>query len=247
MGRRVTLADRTGESVLLIPRACERRGCPLVVVSHGRQASARSELGDPVLKRFFDHLGSRGYVLLLSGDAGPESWGNQAALTSIRRAFKRAKTQFQWDGRPYTLGISMGGLCATLTAYRLTLAVPVKAVALIAGRVNLADAHCGPPERTAALERAYGATGEAFWRAVRYHDPVQDFADFEGNTTPVLAVASPEDTAVNSAVNGQWLVQLGRLAGAPSQSLTVSGCHLGPEHLGAGVAKRIEHFFANHA
>jgi hypothetical protein len=246
MGQQSIVSDPAGDAILIVPPVCLSGHCPLLIVSHGRKASPASQLRHPVLKRFFQILSSYGYVLLFSDDAGPETWGNAAALAMIRRICAVALTRFNWNGTIYTLGISMGGLSATLTAYRRTLKTPVAAVALVGGRVNLADAHSGPPGRTAAIDLAYPAHGPVFATASRGHDPVNGFADFPGKSTPVIAIVSPGDSVVSSTRNGERLVELSRTAGTASRLITVTGQHLGRGHFTDAIAQRIARFFEQH-
>ncbi|MGH8615806.1 MAG: alpha/beta hydrolase family protein, partial [Gammaproteobacteria bacterium] len=181
---------------------------------------------------------------LLSEDAGPETWGNDAALNYIIRMFKQAKARFLWNGSVFTIGISMGGLPATLTAYRQTLGIPVKAIALIAGRVNLLDAFVGPKDRSADIDSAYGTS---FYTSQEYaHDPIADFYSYIGNKTPVLAIVSAQDDTVNSKTNGELLVNLSKKLGVESNIYSVEGPHLGSGYLSVDVASKIASFFNLH-
>ncbi|MGH8550298.1 MAG: hypothetical protein ACRERU_17195 [Methylococcales bacterium] len=153
--RVLTISDRAGDARLVIPAGFQHRECALVIVSHAREAKPADELHNPPYPDFFHALGAAGYVLLLSEDSGDEDWGNAAALRSVERVFNKARERFKWNRTIFMLGLSMGGLPATLTAYRGTLKTPVNAVALIAARVNLADAYTAPAERRAAIEAAY--------------------------------------------------------------------------------------------
>jgi len=135
----------------------------------------------------------------------------------------------------------MGGLPATLTAYRQTLGIPVKAVALIGGRVNLLDALGGPKGRFAQIDEAYSIP---FYPLREYeHDPVGDFNGFIGNKTPVLAIVSPQDDAVNSKSNGELLVKKSKKLGVRSNIYSVDGEHLGSGYLSVDVATEIVFFF----
>ncbi len=140
-GRRsLILPDPAGASQLVVPPVCWQRACPLVIVSHGRGGQASDGSTHQPFDAMLDAIDVQGFVLLLSSDGGRETWGSPRALNTLRRAYHAALSHFQHDGRVYTLGISMGGLPATLTAYRRTLGIPVNAVALVAGRVNLNNA-----------------------------------------------------------------------------------------------------------
>lgn len=240
----LTLSDIRGDADLLIPADCSLRKCPLIIVSHGREAKPTNELRSPEFHKLFDVLTKNNYVVLLSEDAGPETWGNDAALNYIMRMFKQAKARFLWNGGVFTIGISMGGLPAILTAYRQTLGIPVKAIALIAGRVNLLDAFVGPKDRSADIDKAYSTS---FYTSKEYaHDPIADFYSYIGNKTPVLAIVSSQDDVVNSKNNGELLVKKSKKLGVESNVYSVEGQHLGSGYLNAEVATKIVSFFEQH-
>lgn len=235
-----TVADPAGAAQLVVPQRCRTAPCALVIVSHGRGGQALDGITHPPFDSLVDAIDSRGYVLLLSNDGGKETWGSPAALASIRRVYQAAQPHFQGNGRVYTLGISMGGLPATLTAYRRTLGIPIRAVALVAGRVNLRDARRTSVRRAQSIGLAYGTA------PLTGHDPVNDFARFAGRLTPLLTVVSPQDTAVSSAANGERLAALARGAGADVQVVTVRGPHLSSGYMNAEVGRKIALFFKAH-
>jgi len=240
-GRRsLTLPDSGGDAQLVVPKTCQTKPCSLVIVSHGRGGLASGGIQHVPFDAMLDALDAQGFVLLLSSDGGPTTWGNAAALSSIRRSYQAALPHFQHDGRVYTLGVSMGGLPATLTAYRRTLGFPVKAVALVAGRVNLQDAVRSSVNRAKSIAAAYGSS------LLYSSDPINNFQSFKGKRTPLMAVVSPQDTVVSSAKNGSRLVYLARLAGASVETLTVSGQHLTHGYVNAEVGKQIGAFFLQH-
>ncbi|BDP44598.1 alpha/beta hydrolase (plasmid) [Deinococcus aetherius] len=232
--------DPQGAAQLVVPGRCRKASCPLVIVSHGRGGQALDGITHPPFDTLVDAVDAQGYVLLLSNDGGRETWGSPGALTYIRRVYRAAQPHFQGDGRVYTLGISMGGLPATLTAYRQTLGVKVRATALVAGRVNLSDAVRTSARRAASIRRAYGAVSLAG------HDPVNDFATFRGRRTPLLTVVSPQDTAVRSAANGVRLAHLARAAGADVRVIQVQGPHLSRGYMNADIGRQIALFFKAH-
>lgn len=234
------IPDRAGAAQLVLSGRCRQSACPLVIVSHGRGGAALNGITHPPFDALLDAIDTQGFALLLSDDAGGATWGNQAALASIRRVFDTAQAHFKWDGRVYTLGVSMGGLPATLTAYRQTLGVPVRATATIAGRVNLADAVHTSAKRAASLKSAYGGQN---WQG---HDPVNDFPSFPRRATPLLTVVSPDDTIVDSAQNGERLARLVRQAGADVKVVRVRGQHLTHGFINADVGRQIGAFFKAH-
>jgi hypothetical protein len=234
------IPDSQGAAQLVVPPRCRKARCPLVIVSHGRGGQALDGITHPPFDTLVDAIDVQGYVLLLSNDGGKETWGSPGALAYNRRVYQAALPHFQGDGRVYTLGISMGGLPATLTAYRQTLGVKVRATAIVAGRVNLRDAVRTSVRRAASVRRAYGAVGLAGY------DPVNDFATFQGRRTPLMTVVSPQDTAVRSAANGVRLAQLARGAGADVRVIGVQGPHLSRGYMNADVGRQIALFFNAH-
>ncbi|WP_019012030.1 alpha/beta hydrolase family protein [Deinococcus aquatilis] len=234
------IADPGGAAQLIVPARCRTAPCALVIVSHGRGGQALDGVTHPPFDTVVDAIDSQGYVLLLSNDGGKETWGSPRALASVRRIYQAAQAHFQGNGRVYTLGISMGGLPATLTAYRRTLGIPIRAVALVAGRVNLQDARRTSVKRAQSIGLAYGTA------PLTGHDPVNDFASFPGRLTPLLTVVSPQDTAVASTPNGERLAALARRAGADTQVVTVQGPHLSSGYMNANVGRQIALFFKAH-
>lgn len=220
----LTLPDPAGDAQLVVPRQCQAKACSLVIVSHGRGGLASDGIRHAPFDALLDAIDAQGFVLLLSSDGGPSTWGNSAALSSIRRTYKVALPHFRYDGRVYTLGISTGGLPATLTAYRRTLGIPIKAVALVAGRVNLQDAVRSSVSRGKSITAAYGSA------LLKTSDPVNHFQHFVGRRTPLMVVVSPQDTVVSSA-------------GASVKVVQVSGQHLTHSHVNAAVGQQIGAFF----
>ncbi len=234
------IPDPQGAAQLVVPPRCRQARCALVIVSHGRGGQALDGVTHPPFDTLVDAIDVQGYVLLLSNDGGRETWGSPGALAYIKRVYQAARPHYQGNGRLYTLGISMGGLPATLTAYRQTLGVPVQATALVAGRVNLKDAVRTSQRRGQSVRRAYGGG------SLSGHDPVNDFAQFSGRLTPLLTVVSPQDTAVPSAANGERLAALARRAGADVQVLQVRGPHLSGGYMNASIGRQIGEFFSAH-
>ncbi|MBZ9715422.1 alpha/beta hydrolase family protein [Deinococcus multiflagellatus] len=211
-----------------------------MIVSHGRGGQALDGITHPPFDTLVDAIDVQGYVLLLSNDGGKETWGSPDALAYVGRVYRAAQPHFKGDGRVYSLGISMGGLPATLTAYRQTLGVRVRATAIVAGRVNLRDAERTSARRAASIRRAFGGASQVGY------DPVNQFASFRGRLTPLLAVVSAQDTAVASAANGIRLAILARAAGADVQVLQVQGPHLSRGYMNADVGSKIAQFFNTH-
>ncbi|CAM3674632.1 Alpha/beta hydrolase [Deinococcus saxicola] len=240
-GRRsLILPDPAGDSQLVVPPVCWQRACPVVIVSHGRGGQASDGSTHAPFDALLDAIDVQGFVLLLSSDGGRETWGSLAALNTLRWAYRAALPRFQHNGRVYTLGISMGGLPATLTAYRRTLGIPINAVALVAGRVNLNNAVRTSKSRGRSVAAAYGGA------STRGHDPVNDFGQFVGTKTPLLVVSSPQDQAVNGVKNGLLLAMLVRRVGAKTQVIGVMGPHLNRQYVNADIGRQIGLFFRAH-
>lgn len=240
-GRRsLILPDPEGDSELVVPPVCWQRTCPLVIVSHGRGGQASDGSTHAPFDAMLDALDVQGFVLLLSSDGGRETWGSPRALNTLRRAYRAALPHFRHDGRVYTLGISMGGLPATLTAYRRTLGFPIHAVALVAGRVNLNNAVRTSKSRGRSVAAAFAGA------STQGHDPVNDFSGFAGRQTPLLVVSSPQDTAVRGSQNGLLLASLARKVGARTKVIGVMGPHLNRQYVNADIGRQIGAFFRTH-
>lgn len=239
----ITIGDPAGDGQLILADHCLHRPCPLVIVSHCLGKAPMEQLRFRAYEGVFEPLVDHGFALLLSSDAGTDTYGNDAALAYIQRVFQQARQAFHWDGRVYTLGVSMGGLPALLTAYRQTLGQPVQATALIAGVTHLQHIHQGPPARTARVEQAYRGS---FPSAAAGHDPVGDFQHFAGRRTPLLVVASGDDSVIPVDRHGARLLALARDAGADARLLKVDGAHIGPGHFTPRVARTIIEFYQNH-
>ncbi|CAM3461845.1 Alpha/beta hydrolase [Deinococcus saxicola] len=240
-GRRsLILPDPAGDSQLVVPSVCWQRACPVVIVSHGRGGQASDGSIHKPFDALLDAIDIQGFVLLLSSDGGRETWGSPVALNTVRRAYRAALPRFQHDGRVYTLGISMGGLPATLTAYRRTLGIPVKAVGLVAGRVNLKDGVRTSKSRARSVAAAYSGA------STRGHDPVNDFGQFVGRRTPLLVVSSPQDQVVSGVKNGLLLATLARKVGAKTKVIRVMGPHLNRQYVNGDVGRQIGLFFSTY-
>lgn len=240
-GRRsLILPDATGESHLVVPPVCWRRTCPLVIVSHGRGGQASDGRDRKPFNAMLSAIDAQGFVLLLSSDGGGDTWGSPAGLNTLRRAYRAALPRFRHDGRVYTLGVSMGGLPAALTAYRHTLGFSISAVAVVGGWVNLRNAVRTSKSRTRAVEAAYGRASR------RGHDPVGDFGGFVGKRTPLLVVSSPQDRSVAGNRNGLLLVKLARKAGAQTKVIAVTGAHMNRRYVNAEIGQQIGEFFRAH-
>lgn len=211
-----------------------------MIVSHGFGGAAVDGIKHPPLDILVDQIDRQGFVLLFSSDGGKATWGNDAALSAVKQAYHAALPHFRHDGKVYTLGVSMGGLPASLTALRKTLGVQIRATALVAGRVNLLNAVHTSRSRAASVALAY--PGKKFTA----HDPVNHFHALPVKRTPLLAVVSPDDTIVTANENGLKLAHLVKSAGGPVEVLTVRGQHLTHGYINPDVGRQIGLFFKRH-
>ncbi|CAM3693853.1 Alpha/beta hydrolase [Deinococcus saxicola] len=134
----------------------------------------------------------------------------------------------------------MGGLPATLTAYRRTLGFPINSIALVAGRVNLNNAVRTSKSRGRSVAAAFAG---AFTHG---HNPVNDISGFVGTRTPLLVVSSPQDQAVSGIQNGLLLATLARKVGARTKVIGVRGPHLNRQYVNADIGRQIGAFFRTH-
>lgn len=243
VSRVVRLPDPAGDAILVVPERCAREACPLLVVSHRYQGTPDQGInveGNPVYARFLERFRRAGYALLLSADAGPETWGNEAALASAARAWEAAGRQFDSSGETFTLGISMGGLPATLLG--LHERIPVLGTVLVAGVTSLTSAASHNPALAASVLRAYdrpdssGLPGE--------HDPQQVVSRALRPVPPVLAIASRADATVPFGPNAKAYVAAAARSEPRSRLLEVTGPHLSGAHFSDAVSDAAIEFLA---
>ncbi|HEX2864502.1 MAG TPA: prolyl oligopeptidase family serine peptidase, partial [Deinococcales bacterium] len=175
-------------------------------------------------------------ALVLSSDGGPRTWGNPAAQASLHRAWTKATNEFRYDGRTFTLGLSMGGLTAALVT--LQDVVPSRGLVLVAPRLNVREAVDGPDrERAAELRAAHHLTpGEAFPAGF---DPINEFEKLAKVRPPAFIVVSEQDRTVNAWTNG---IAFAQLLGAKARLQVVTGGHLGSGMLNAAVGAEAARF-----
>lgn len=238
----IDIPDREGESTLLPAVGAGPR--PLIYMSHrlgGVPAKGRQNEAPWIL---FGALQNSGWNILRSADAGPETYGNDNALDYCARMFAKTIDQIDWDGRLFSLGISMGALPAQLMTWNDRFDHPVRAISTIAGVADLSAVHASPAERRERIDAAYGVTENlSFKEASRGHDPLNDFRNFRRNEIPLLAVASRDDTLLPIDVHAEPMVRTSREAGGRSELVRISGDHIGPEHFTPKMAARIIAFF----
>ncbi|HWG85717.1 MAG TPA: hypothetical protein VNT60_09575 [Deinococcales bacterium] len=235
-----------GDGFLLLPPACRVVACPLVIVSHrrgGRAADALSPREHGTYHAFLLSIAAAGFPLLLSEDGGPNTWGNATALDNAAGLWREASGMFQHDGLTFSLGVSMGGLTATLL--HLSGRVTLRGTVLIDARLNLAEA-LAAPDTTRAREiiAAYGlATPDQFALALAGHDPLDARVAFPQPPAPTLAFASPDDETVPMESNSGAFIRLARQHDARSSLHRTSGPHLGGSHFSSLVATAAVAFF----
>ncbi|WP_245557546.1 alpha/beta hydrolase family protein [Deinococcus peraridilitoris] len=218
------IAHPLGDAYLLQPERCNP-SCPLLIVSHSRGMSASESMTRPHLQRMFERFTRAGFAVLVSNDAGARSWGQPASLMYLSQIRERAIRKFLFNGNTYTFGYSMGGLPATLSAFRRVF--PVMGVVLLDARVNLLDAWQGSdPGRRHEIAEAYGVpvSGALPFGA----DPYHDYHAPEYHALPVFVAGSPDDRTVVFAQNGEALFL--RSSTPDSQLLRLKGPHLGGSH-----------------
>lgn len=192
--------------------------------------SAETSLSRPHLERMFERFARAGFAVLVSNDAGTRSWGQPASLLYLAQLRERAVQLFAFNGNTYTLGYSMGGLPATLSAYKNVF--PVAGVLLLDARVNLLDAwHGSDLTRRAEIARALGVDGHDPLPVGT--DPLHDYAAAHALALPLFVAGSPDDQTVPFARNGEALFARG--AAPDSQLVRLKGPHLGGSHFDGEV------------
>ena len=239
----VDIPDREGESTLL--PAASHGPRPLIYMSHrlgGIPAEGHQKDAPWIL---FGALQRAGWNILRSADAGPDTYGNDKALAYCERMCRQALERIDWDGRLFSLGISMGALPALQMTWKDLFDHPVIAVATIAGATNLSAIHKGPEGRRERIEKAYAVSGDLrFEQASSGHDPLNDFQRFCCNAIPLLAIASDDDDVLPINTHSGPMVQVSRDSGSPSELFRITGGHIGPEHFTPQIAARIADFFS---
>ncbi|WP_161882130.1 hypothetical protein [Deinococcus alpinitundrae] len=222
-----------GGGVLLVPPECRSERCPLLTLSHSRGRTPTELLESASFQPFLRSLLGAGLPLLISAEGGPDGWGGPEALWQLTRDYTLSVTRFNFSGRTYALGVSMGGMSALRAA--VDAVFDVHGLILIDGRVNLTDAWNSGQSRQPELSAAYALKGRA---PAAHEDPLASLpASFR---LPLLVFGSPQDTTVNFKRNGEALYS--KAAGVGSQLVHTSGPHLGGSHLSAGVAAQVVAF-----
>lgn len=216
--------------------------CPLVIVSHSRGMSAETSLARPHLRRIFETFANAGYAVLVSHDAGTNTWGNDASVAYLAQVREQAVALVPFNGRTYTLGYSMGALPALRAARQNTF--PVAGALLLDGTANLENAWRGSDaKRREEIARAHGvAQGDSLPPGA---DPLAANED-EGRELPLFVAGSLGDQTVPLRLNG--LALYARADPAVRRLLLLTGPHLGGSHFGEAVVREMLKFLnANEA
>lgn len=222
-----------GGGVLLVPPGCRLERCPLLTVSHSRGRTPAELLESPSFQPFLRQLLDAGLPLLISAEGGPDGWGGPEALWQLTRDYTLSVGKFNFSGRTYALGVSMGGMSALRAA--VDAVFDVHGLILIDGRVSLSDAWNSGLSRQPELSAAYALGGRP---PAAHEDPLASLpANFR---VPLLVFGSPQDTTVNFTRNGEALYR--KAAGVGSQLVRTSGPHLGGSHLNEQVAAQVVAF-----
>jgi len=227
--------DRSdGPSFLLVPDACMRDlRCPLVVVSHPRGQTAEHLSGSPAFASYAEALTRSNFAVLFSNDSGPTPWGAPAALASLADLQSRSTDLFQFNGRTYAFGVSMGGLMALRSAQQGP--YPVSGVVLLDAWADLQGAWAMPGRQRAEVEEAYGISEAPSGDL----DPMVLAETYP--KLPLFIIGSPDDNAVPFVENGLRLFDRAAEPGV-SQLVTLSGAHLGGSHFTPALAQRVAEF-----
>lgn len=232
-GRWVTL-EGAAPSLLQAPASCAARGCPLVVVSHPRGQGPERLRDSPQVQTLAQALLRANFAVLLSSDGGPLSWGSPQGLAEAGAAHAAAVRRFQWSGRTYALGLSMGGLMALRSALPGS-PYPVRGVALIDAWTDLELAWGSALSRRLEIEAAYGNA------APPGPDLNPQHLLLRQSPLPLFVISSLEDTTVKAGVNSDRL--LPHAQPGVSEFVPVTGPHLGANRFTPAVAQRLAGFF----
>nr|WP_255578770.1 alpha/beta hydrolase [Deinococcus sp. RIT780] len=232
-GRWIKLGGAT-PSLFQAPATCAVRACPLVVVSHPRGQGPERLRDSPQVQTLAQALLRANFAVLLSSDGGTLSWGSPQGLAEAGAAHAAAIRRFQWSGRTYALGLSMGGLMALRSALPGS-PYPVRGVALIDAWTDLELAWDSALSRRLEIEAAYGRATPPSAEL----NPQQLLT--RQSPLPLFVISSLEDTTVKASANSDRL--LAHAQPGVSEFLPVTGPHLGANRFTPAVAQRLAGFF----
>ncbi|GEM46594.1 alpha/beta hydrolase family protein [Deinococcus cellulosilyticus] len=200
-GALMRLPHAEGDAYLWIPHSCKSKACSMMVVSHSRGNTSDATLQKPHLMAFFETFVENGVAVLISNDAGPNTWGNEKALLYLKNVWEEARRKFNFGGKTFAMGYSMGGVPATLSVQKQL--YPVSALILIDARVNMLGYEASDPKRVQEIKVAYEQPDGAVVGQV--HDPMT--GAFSGNV-PVMVIGSKDDRTVPFEDNGEKFFEL---------------------------------------
>lgn len=201
------------DAVLRIPEQPNGR---LVVYLHGAGGSAESILGTDPRARLVEGLVDEGYAVVAS-DAHGDAWGNAASVAAHAAAAEEAAARTGTTS-VFLLAESMGGLPGA----QLTTGSGLAGVEALAGIYPVCDLSSVHSRFTGSVDAAHGADVDA---ALERLSPVD-----LGGSVPVMVWASPQDTVVPKAANGDACVRQAREAGADALLVESTGEHGDPSH-----------------
>lgn len=231
----VTLNRLSGPSFLRIPDTCRERPCALVVVAHPRGQSAERLHTSPQVNVLVQALLDASFAVLLSDDGGANTWGSPAALDQVAGLHADAVSQFDWNGRTYALGLSMGGLLALRSALPDS-PYAVSGVALIDGWADLRAAWGGSMARRTEIEAAYGLAAVPPDVSLNPLTEVMNHAPL-----PLFVAASPDDAVVSMKANADRLYP--HAEAGVSEWVALTGPHLGGNRFSPTLARQLAGFF----
>ncbi|GGJ54796.1 hypothetical protein GCM10008938_46060 [Deinococcus roseus] len=197
-GALMRLPHTEGDAYLWVPHSCKHKACSLMVVSHSRGNTSEATLQKPHLMQFFKTFVDDGIAVLISNDAGPNTWGNEKALLYLKSIWEEARSSFHFNGKTFALGYSMGGLPASLSVQKTL--YPVSALVLIDARVDMLAAYQGSDaSRVQEIQVAYQHDPAATENPL-LHDPMTEA--FAGSV-PLMVIGSKDDRTVPFADNGE--------------------------------------------
>ncbi|MFB9994217.1 alpha/beta hydrolase family protein [Deinococcus oregonensis] len=231
----VTLNRLSGPSFLRIPDTCQIQACALVVVAHPRGQSAERLHMSPQVNVLIQALLDASFAVLLSDDGGANTWGSPAALDQVAGLHADAVSQFDWNGRTYALGLSMGGLLALRSALPGSPYL-VSGVALIDGWADLRSAWGGSVARRIEIADAYGLGAAPPEPSLNPLTEVMTHPPF-----PLFVAASPDDAVVSMKTNADILYS--RAEAGVSDWVMLTGPHLGGNRFSPTLARHLAGFF----
>ncbi|ANE43932.1 alpha/beta hydrolase family protein [Deinococcus puniceus] len=231
----ITLDRLSGPSFLRIPNTCRVQKCALVVVAHPRGQSAERLHNSPQVNVLIQALLDASFAVLLSDDGGENTWGSPAALDQVAGLHTDAVKEFEWSGRTYALGLSMGGLLALRSALPGS-PYAVSGVALIDGWADLRAAWGGSMSRRTEIADAYGL-------GTAPPDPsLNPMAQLMNHAPlPLFVAASPDDGVVSMKANADVLYS--RAEAGVSDWVILNGPHLGGNRFTPTLARQLAGFF----